>query len=137
MVKLADKHDEINEAFKDFYLFSISFKRNVDVERCKEFPKVFKLRSRDDLIVQLLVKSFLEKFQTSLLDALSIPFDINKSDPLENPIKIVNETNINAKKIKFWIVDAQHTIQPVKEILANPKYSVSVEESKKYKERSD
>ena len=83
MVKLADKCDEIHEAFNDCYLFSSYLRRNVDVERCKEAPKVFKLISIDDLNVQLLVKSFLEKFQTSLPDALLIPFDINESDPLE------------------------------------------------------
>jgi hypothetical protein len=102
----------------------------VDVERCKEAPKVFKLRSRDDLNVQVLVKSFLEKFQTSLPDALLIPFDINESDPLVNSIKIINETDLNSKNINFWIVDGQHTIQAAKEILTNPKYNVSTEAKK-------
>ena len=78
---------------------------------------MFKLRSHDDLNVQLLVKSFLEKFQTSLLDALSIPFDINEPDPPKNPIKIVNEMDINVKNINFWIVDGKQTIEATKEIL--------------------
>ena len=105
----------------------------MDVVRCREAPKVFKLRSRDDLNVQVLVKSFLEKFQTSLPDALLIPFDINESDPLVNSIKIINETDLDAKNINFWIVDGQHTIQAVKEILSNPKYNVSMEVKQKYK----
>jgi hypothetical protein len=44
-VKLADQCDEIHAAFKHCYLFSSTFSRKVDVERCKEAPKVFKLRS--------------------------------------------------------------------------------------------
>jgi hypothetical protein len=55
---------------------------------------------------------------------------------LVNPVKIVNETYIDAKNINFWIVDGQHTIQEAKEILGNPKYSVSVEAKKKYKEHN-
>ena len=133
MVKLADKCDEIHKAYKVCYLFSSSYRINVDVERCKEATKVFKLRSKYYLNVQLLIKSFLKKIQTLLIDALLISFDTNQYDPLEDPIKIVNETDINAKNIKFWIFDGQHTIQAAKEILANPKYSVSVEEMKKYK----
>lgn len=133
---LANQCDEIHEAFKHCYLFSNSFNRKVHVERCKEAPKVFKLRSRDDLNVQVLVKSFLEKFQTSLPDALLIPFDINEPDPLVNSIKIINETDLNSKNINFWIVDGQHTIQAAKEILTNPKYNVSTEAKKKYKKRS-
>ena len=135
-MKLADQCDEIHEAFKDSYLFSSSFNKNVDVERCIEAPKVFKLRSRDDINVQVLVKSFLEIFQTSLPDALLIPFDINESDPLVNPVKIVNETDLNSKNINFWIADGQHTIQAAKEIITNSKYSVSVEAKKKYKKRN-
>jgi hypothetical protein len=135
-VKLADQCDEIHATFKQCYLFSSTFSRKVDVERCRESPKVFKLRSRDDSNVQVLVKSFLEKFQTSLPDALLIPFNINESDPLANPIKILNETDIDAENINFWIVDGQHTIQAAKEILGNPKYSVSVEAKRKYKERN-
>ena len=135
-VKLADNCDEIHESFKECYLFSSSFNRKVDVQRCIEAPKVFKLRSRDDANVQVLVKSFLEKFQTSLPDALLIPFDKNEPDPLVNHVKIVNETDINAINVNFWIVDGQHTIQAAKEIITNPKYSVSAEAKKKYKERS-
>ena len=97
---------------------------------------MFKLRSRDDANVQVLVKYFLEKFQTSLPNALLIPFDKNEPDPLVNHVKIVNETDINAINVKFWIVDGQHTIQATKEIITNPKYSVSAEAEKKYKERS-
>ena len=108
----------------------------MDVERCIEAPKVFKLRSRDDINVQVLVKSFLERFQTSLPDALLIPFDINESDPLVNPIKIVNETDLNSKNINFWIADGQHTIQVAKEIISNSKYSVFVEAKKKYKKHN-
>ena len=126
----------IHEAFKDSYLFSSSFSKSVDVERCIEAPKVFKLRSRDDINVQVLVKSFLERFQTSLPDALLIPFDINGSDPLVNPVKIVNETDLNSKNINFWIADGQHTIQATKEIITNSKYSVSVEAKKKYKKHN-
>lgn len=111
---LANQCDEIHEAFKHCYLFSNSFNRKVPVERCKEAPKVFKLRSQDDLNVQVLVKSFLEKFQISLLDALLIPFDINEPDPFVNSIKIINETDLNSKNINFWIVDGQHTIQAAK-----------------------
>ena len=84
----------------------------------------------------MLVRSFLEKFQTSLPDALLIPFDKNEPDPLVNHVKIVNETDINAINVNFWIVDGQHTIQAAKKIITNPKYSVSVEAKKKYKERS-
>lgn len=94
------------------------------------------MRSRDDINVQILVKSFLERFQTSLLDALLIPFDINESDPLVNPVKIVNETDLNSKNINFWIVDGQHTIQAAKEIITNSKYSVSMEAKKKYKKHN-
>jgi hypothetical protein len=83
----------------------------VHVERCTEALKLFKLKSGDDSNVQVLVKSFLEKFQTSLPDALLIPFDINELDPLVNPIKIVNETDIDAKNINFRIIDGKHTIQ--------------------------
>ena len=72
---------------------------------------MFKLRSRDDLNVQLLVKSFLDKFQTSFPDGLLIPFNINEIYPLLNPVKNVNETHINANNIIFWIVDGQHNIQ--------------------------
>ena len=79
------------------------------------------------------MQSFLEKFQTSLPDALLIPFDINESDPLVNSIKIINETNLDAKNINFWIIDGQHTIQAAKEILSNPKYNVSMEVKQKYK----
>ena len=62
---------------------------------------MFKLRSRDDANVQVLVKSFLEKFQTSLPDALLIPFDKNEPNPLVNRVKIVNETDINAINVNF------------------------------------
>ena len=110
-----------------------SFNRKVAIERCKEAPKVFKLRSRDDLNVQVLVKSFLEKFQTSLPDALLIPFDINEPDPLVKSIKIINETDLNSKNINFWIVDGQHTIQATKEILTNPKYNISTKVKKNIK----
>ena len=44
MVKLVDKCDKNHEAFKDYYLYSSSSRINVDVEICKEAPKVFKLR---------------------------------------------------------------------------------------------
>ena len=63
-----------------------------------------------------------------------IPFDINESNPLVTPVKIVNETDINAKNINFWIVDGKHTIQATKEVVTNSKYSVSMEAKKKYKE---
>lgn len=127
---LANQCDEIHEDFNHCYLFSNSFNIKVVVERRKEVPKVFKLRSRDDLNVQVLVKSFLEKFQTSLPDALLIPFDINEPDPLVNSIKIINEIDLNSKNINFWIDDGQHTIQEMKEILTNPKYNVSTEVKK-------
>ena len=39
MVKLADKCDEIHEAFKYCYLFSISFRRNVDLKDVKKPAK--------------------------------------------------------------------------------------------------
>ena len=48
----------------------------------------------------------------------------------------MTKTDINVNNINFWLVDGQHTIQATKEILANPKYSVSMEARKKYKERS-
>ena len=114
IVKLANNCDEIHESFKECYLFSCPFSRKVDVQRCIEAPKVFKLRSRDDANVHVLVKSFLEKFQTSLPDALLIPFDKNELDPLVNHVKIVNETDINATNVNFWIIDGQHTIQSAK-----------------------
>ena len=136
IAKLADQCDEIHETFKDSYLFSSSFSRKVDVEKCTEAPEVYKLRSRNDFNVQVLVKSFLEKFQTSLPDALLIPYDSTVNDNFANPVNIVNETDINAKNIKFWIVDGQHTIQAAKEILTNPKFSVSEEAKHKYKERN-
>lgn len=103
------------------------------VERCIEAPKVFKLRSRDDLNVQVLLKPFLEKFQTSLPDVILIPFDINESDPLIKSIKNINETYLNAKNINFLIVDGQHINQAVHEILTNPKYKVSMEVKKNIK----
>jgi len=134
--KLADQCDEIHENFKDSYLFSSSFTMKVDVRRCVEAPKLYKLRSRDDLNVRVLVKSFLQKFQASLPDALLIPFDTKESDPIGNPVKIMNEMDINAKNINFWIVDGQHTIQAAKEILSNPKFSLSGEAKQKYKERN-
>jgi len=127
---LANQCDEIHQAFKHCYLFSNSFNRKVAVERCTEAPEVFKLRSRDDLNVQVLVKSSLEKFQTSLPDALLIPFDINEPDPLVNSIEIINELDLNSKNINFSIIDGQHTIQAAKEILTNPKYNVSREAKK-------
>ena len=46
----------------------------------------------------------------------------------------MTKTDINGNNINFWLVDGQHTIQAAKEILANPKYSVSVEARKKSKE---
>ena len=113
-MKLADNCDEIHESFKECYLFSSSFNIKVDVQICIEAPKVFKLRSRDDGNVQVLVKYFLEKFQTSLPDALLIPFDKNEPDTLVNHVKIVNETYINAINVNLWIVDGQHTIQAAK-----------------------
>lgn len=54
--KRVDQCDEIHEAYKHWYLFSSNFSRKVDDERCIEAPKVFKLISRDDLYVQVLVK---------------------------------------------------------------------------------
>ena len=71
-----------------------------------------------------------------MLDALLIPFDKNEPDPLVNHVKIVNEIDINAINVKFWIFDGQHTMQAAKEIITNPKYSVSAEAKKKYKEHS-
>jgi len=71
-----------------------------------------------------------------LPDALLIPFNINESNPLVNPIKIQNETYIDDENLNFWIVDGKHTIQVVKEILGNPEYSVSVEAKRKYKEHN-
>ena len=86
----------------------------MDVQICIEAPKVFQLISRDDANVQVLVKSFLEKFQIALLDALLIPFDKNEPDPLVNHVKTVNETYINAINVNFWIGYDQHTIQATK-----------------------
>jgi hypothetical protein len=72
----------------------------VDVERCRESPKVFKLRSQDDSNVQVLVKSFLGKFQTALHDALLFPFNINESDTLVNPIKMNGSDSLILNGIK-------------------------------------
>ena len=63
----------------------------MDVQKCTEAPKLYKLISYNDLNVQVLLKSFLEKFQTTFTHVLLIASDRNKCDLVENHIKIGNE----------------------------------------------